>query len=222
MKARSLHNWRLTPSQAVALQNELSGLVIRDEFPRDVRTIAGVDISISRRNKVARGAVVILGYPELEPLETRVAERPLDFPYIPGLLSFREIPVILDACEKMVNVPDLIVVDGQGVAHPRRFGLASHLGVILDRPTVGCAKSRLCGQHQQAGPERGRWTELLDGDEVIGAVLRTRTNVKPLYISTGHRITLEAAIRWVLNCGRGYRLPEPTRLAHQAAGKKTG
>ncbi|MFO8010405.1 MAG: deoxyribonuclease V [Dehalococcoidia bacterium] len=222
MIARSLHNWRLTPSQAVAIQNELSGLVIREELPRDVRTIAGVDISISRQNRVARGAVVILGYPELEPLETCVAERTLDFPYVPGLLSFREIPVILDACEKVVNAPDLIIVDGQGVAHPRRFGLASHLGVILDRPTVGCAKSRLCGEHQQAGPERGQWTELLDGDEVIGAVLRTRSNVKPLYISTGHRITLEAAIRWVLNCGRGYRLPEPTRLAHQAAGKKIG
>jgi deoxyribonuclease V len=164
--------------------------------------------------------VVVLSYPELELVESRIVEREVAFPYVPGLLSFREAPIILAACEKLVNSPDLILVDGQGLAHPRRLGLASHLGLLWDRPTIGCAKSRLCGEHGPIGAGRGEHTELVDGEEVIGAVLRTRMNVKPLYISIGHKINLEAAMQWVLNCGGGYRLPEPTRLAHQVAGGK--
>ena len=139
----------------------------------------------------------------------------------PIFLGFREAPIILDACAKLINIPDLILVDGQGLAHPRRLGLACHLGLLWDRPTIGCAKSRLCGEHGPIGIGRGEHTELVGGQEVIGAVLRTRTNVKPLYISSGHKVNLEAAIQWVLNCGGGYRLPEPTRLAHQVAGGKT-
>jgi len=167
---------------------------------------------------MARAAVVLLGFPELDSLEVHTAESEIRFPYVPGLLSFREAPVILDACEGLTRVPDLIVVDGQGLAHPRRVGLASHLGLLWGRPTIGCAKSRLCGEHGPLGLERGSRAALTDGGQTIGMVLRTRTGVKPLFVSTGHLISLEAAVKWVLACGRGYRLPEPTRLAHQAAG----
>ena len=185
-----------------------------------MKRVAGVDISVDRKGNIARGAVVILSYPQLEPLESQVAERPIEYPYVPGLLTFREAPVILQACEQLSHNPDLILVDGQGIAHPRRLGLAAHLGILLDCPTIGCAKSRLCGEHLTVGTELGDYVELLDGDEVIGAVLRTRTNVKPLYVSIGHRIDLASAIQWVINCSKGYRLPEPTRLAHQVAGGK--
>jgi deoxyribonuclease V len=148
----------------------------------------------------------------------KVVERKVTLPYIPGLLSFREAPLIVAACEELSNVPDLILVDGQGIAHPRRLGLASHLGLFLDVPTVGCAKSRLCGKHKPVGEKVGSYTELVDNGDVIGAVLRTKVGVKPIYVSIGHKISLSSARKWVLNCCRGYRLPEPTRLAHLAAG----
>ncbi len=177
-----------------------------------------MDISVDRKENVARGAVVVLSYPQLEPIESQMAEMPIEYPYVPGLLTFREAPVILKACEQLSHNPDLMLVDGQGIAHPRRLGLAAHLGILLDCPTIGCAKSRLCGDHLPVGDERGDCVDLRDGDEIIGAVVRTRTNVKPLYISIGHRIDLPSAIQWVLNCSKGYRLPEPTRRAHQVAG----
>jgi deoxyribonuclease V len=180
--------------------------------------IAGVDIAVGKANEIAQAAVVVLSYPELRLVAVELVQGKLEFPYIPGLLSFRESPLILAACRKLSLTPDLIIVDGQGVAHPRRLGLASHLGLFLDVPTIGCAKSRLCGSHDIPTEEAGSYTEVLDKGEVIGAALRTRTGVKPLYISTGHRINLENAIYWVLQCCRGYRLPEPTRLAHLAAG----
>ncbi len=218
MKAQKLHDWQVTAAQAISIQRELARLVVKEGEPRQVRLVAGVDISVSNKRDLARGAVVVLSYPALELVESQIVEKEVDFPYVPGLLSFREAPIILDACAKLINIPDLILVDGQGLAHPRRLGLASHLGLLWDRPTIGCAKSRLCGKHGPIGTGRGEHTELVDGEEVIGAVLRTRTNVKPLYISSGHKVNLEAAIQWVLNCGGGYRLPEPTRLAHQVAG----
>ena len=220
MKAQKLHDWQVTAAQAISIQRKLARLVVKEGEPRQVRLVAGVDISVSNRRELARGAAVVLRYPSLELVESQVVEREVGFPYVPGLLSFREAPIILGVCEKLINIPDLILVDGQGLAHPRRLGLASHLGLLWDRPTIGCAKSRLCGKHGPVGAGRGEHTELVDGAEVIGAVLRTRMNVKPLYISIGHRINLEAAIQWVLNCGGGYRLPEPTRLAHQVAGGK--
>jgi deoxyribonuclease V len=182
------------------------------------RLVAGIDISAPDTQGVARGAVVVLHYPELNIVEVKVTQGKITFPYVPGLLSFRESPLILAACEKLRNVPDLILIDGQGIAHPRRFGLASHVGLFLDLSTIGCAKSILCGQHQPVGEEIGSHAELLDKGELIGAVLRTKAGVKPIYVSVGHKIDLTSAWQWVINCCRGYRLPEPTRLAHLAAG----
>lgn len=181
------------------------------------RLIAGVDISVNRGRKSAIAAVVVLDYPGLNPVERQTVEGYLGFPYIPGLLSFREAPLILAACARLELTPDLLLVDGQGLAHPLRCGLASHLGVLLDVPTIGCAKSRLCGSHEPPGIQEGDFAELIDEGEVIGAVVRTRRGVKPVYTSIGHRVDLQAAIRWTLACCRGYRLPEPTRLAHIAA-----
>jgi len=197
------------------VQQELRRRVDLRSLDREVERVAGVDVGI--RDEVATAAVVVLGFPDLELAEVRVAREPVRMPYIPGLLSFRECPAVAAAWEALVLEPDVVLVDGQGIAHPRRLGIAAHLGLLIDRPTVGCAKSRLCGKHGEPGEERGAHVPLRDGDEVIGAVVRTRTRVKPLYVSPGHRITLEESIRYVLECGRGYRLPEPTRLAHQAA-----
>jgi len=182
------------------------------------RLIAGVDMAVNKRGGMATAAVVVLGYPELNLVETRVVSGEINFPYVPGLLSFRESPLILAACEQLTLTPDLILVDGQGIAHPRRIGLASHLGLFLDTPTIGCAKSRLCGRHETPTIEAGGYAELVDSGEVIGAALRTKSGVNPVYVSIGHRIDLRSAICWVLECCRGYRLPEPTRLAHLAAG----
>lgn len=218
MKAAYLHHWRVDRAEALELQQKLAEKVRRTGEADSVRYIAGVDISAGRFQEMATAAVVVMSYPELKPVEIRVVKGRLNFPYIPGLLSFREAPLILAACERLEVVPGLIMVDGQGIAHPRRLGLASHLGLFLNVPTIGCAKSRLCGGHEIAGIEPGSYAELVDGGEVIGAVLRTRHGVKPLYVSIGHRIDLRHAIRMVMDCCRGYRLPEPTRLAHLAAG----
>jgi deoxyribonuclease V len=212
------HDWQVSPAEAIAIQKELAAEVRRTGDINALRYIAGVDISVNRWAKTGVGAVVVLNYPGLEVVETSVVTDRIGFPYVPGLLSFRESPLILAACEKLTVTPDIIIVDGQGIAHPRRMGLASHLGLCLDVPTIGCAKSRLCGRHVEPGNEAGSFTDLVDGGEVIGAVLRTRTGVKPVHVSIGHRIDLVGAIDWVLKCCRGYRLPEPTRLAHQAAG----
>jgi deoxyribonuclease V len=218
MKVTKLHGWRVSPAQAMEIQMRLASQVSRVGEVTNPRLIAGVDISVDREARTGTGAVVVLSYPGLELVETKVVRDQLDFPYVPGLLSFREAPFILAACESLTVKPDLIMVDGQGIAHPRRMGLASHLGLFLETPTIGCAKSRLCGQHEAPGTEAGDYADLIDRDEVIGAVLRTRSGVNPIYVSIGHGIDLPAAIHWVLACCRGYRLPEPTRLAHLAAG----
>jgi len=183
----------------------------------DVRFVAGADISSPDTWGVARAAVVVLSYPELSIVEVKVTEAEMTFPYIPGLLSFRESPLILAACEELDSVPDLVLIDGHGIAHPRRFGLASHVGLLLDLPTIGCAKSVLCGRHGPLGEEAGSYAELVDNGEVIAAALRTKSGVKPVYVSVGHKIDLASASRWVMECCRGYRLPEPARLAHLAA-----
>ena len=200
------------------LQLELAGQVLRSGDITSPQLIAGVDISVDRVAGTGTGAVVVLSYPGLDLVEVKVVTDRLTFPYVPGLLSFRESPLILAACEKLTVTPDLIMVDGQGIAHPRRMGLASHLGLFLDTPTIGCAKSRLCGRHEAPSAEPGSYAELLDGGEVIGAALRTKAGVKPVYVSIGHKIDLPTAVHWVLACCRGYRLPEPARLAHLAAG----
>jgi len=219
VKVKSLHDWQLSTSQAKEIQLRLATRVSRKNEVTPPRYIAGLDISVSRFRKTALGAAVVLRYPELTVAETQVAYGKLDFPYIPGLLSFRELPLTLAACEKLNITPDLIIVDGQGIAHPRRFGLASHLGLFLDTPTIGCAKSLLCGSHCEPGTEPGSYALITDKDETIGVALRTKHRVKPVYVSIGHRIDLETAIYWILECCRGYRLPEPTRFAHQAAGR---
>lgn len=213
-----MHDWR-TPAyaQAVELQRKLAERVSRNGTVDSPRYIAGVDMSFKRGDADAVAAVVVLSYPDFETVETKVARGRLDFPYIPGLLSFRELPLTLAACRQLSITPDLFLVDGQGIAHPRRLGIASHLGLFLDAPTIGCAKSRLCGEYDDPEREAGSYSHLLDGEETIGAVLRTRESVKPVYVSTGHNIDLAGAMRWVLACCRGYRLPEPARRAHQAA-----
>jgi deoxyribonuclease V len=182
-----------------------------------VRLVAGVDVGV--RNETARAAVVVLTYPELAPVETSVIDAPVVFPYVPGLLAFRECPAVLRAFESLRHEPDLIIVDGQGLAHPRRFGIACHVGVILDRPTIGCAKSRLVGVHDEPGAMAGAWASLRDGGEVIGAAVRSKNGANPLYVSVGHKVDLDTAIRYVLACCRGYRLPETSRQAHRAAGQ---
>ncbi len=210
-----LHRWDLTPKDAVALQKRLAASVeVQDRLPRSVATVAGVDVSYEKWGREFFAGIVVLSFPELEPLVEATARGRVDFPYIPGLLSFRELPVVLDAFRRLQLVPDLVLVDGQGIAHPRRLGIASHLGLWLDRPTIGCAKSRLCGDHEQPGGNKGDRAELRDGDEVIGTVLTSRARVKPLYISPGHRLGCETAADLALACCRRYRLPEPTRLAH--------
>jgi len=218
MRVAGLHDWQVSTAQAMEIQVKLAAQVSRAGEVASPRLVAGVDISVNRVTGTGTGAVAVLSYPELDLVETRVVTDRLEFPYVPGLLSFRESPLILAACERLDAAPDLIMVDGQGIAHPRRIGLASHLGLFLGTPTIGCAKSRLCGCHDMPGAEAGNYADLVDGGEVIGAALRTRAGVNPVYVSIGHRIDLPAAIHWVLRCCRGYRLPEPTRLAHLAAG----
>lgn len=214
MHIRHLDPWDGTPAEAVRLQERLRSQVIVENRPGEVRTVAGVDVAVA--SGVARAAVVVLSCPELELLEIARAERPVTFPYIPGLLAFREAPVVLAACEVLRIEPDLFLFDGHGLAHPRRMGLACHLGLCLDKPAIGCAKSRLCGEHDELPPDAGAWVPLRDGPEPIGAVVRTRTGARPVYVSIGHKVDLEAAIRWVLGTVRGHCLPDPCRLAHRA------
>ena len=218
MKVERLHSWQVSTAEALDIQRRLARQVSRSSQVITPRFIAGVDISAEKAQGMATGAVVVLEYPELELVETQVVQGRPNFPYVPGLLSFRESPLTLAACEKLTITPDLILVDGQGIAHPRRLGLASHLGLLLDTPTIGCAKSLLCGQHEEPGFDAGSYIEVVDKGETIGVALRTRAGVKPIYVSIGHKVDLETAIYWVMNCCRGYRLPEPTRLAHLAAG----
>lgn len=218
MQVRHRHPWQVTPAQARDIQVTLAGQVSRECQVGPVGLVAGVDISSDRSGGLATGAVVVLAYPGMTLVEKSVVRREVDFPYVPGLLSFREAPLILAAWEKLDCSPDLLLVDGQGIAHPRRLGLASHIGLLLDLPAIGCAKSLLCGSHGPLGDEAGSYAEITDGDEVVGAALRTRQGVRPIYVSVGHKVDLPSALSWVLNCCRGRRLPEPTRQAHVTAG----
>ena len=187
-------------------------------IPPRPRYIAGTDISGEDKDGYAVGAVVVVSYPDLEVAEVaRSMVRP-EFPYVPGLLSFRETPVLIAALERLYLKPDILMVDGHGLAHPRRFGIACHLGLLLDVPTIGCAKSILTGRYQELAPEAASRADLVDRGDVIGAAVRTRRSVSPVYISIGNRVDLESAVKWTLACCKGYRIPEPTRLAHQAAG----
>lgn len=221
MQIPPVHRWDVSFEEAVAIQNELRSRVSLTDDPKlnepgGVRLIAGVDMSAKG---VARAAVVVLSFPDLQVVETVRAERPLDFPYVPGFLSFREGAAVLAAFEQLQHTPDLIMFDGQGIAHPRRLGIAAHLGVLLDIPSLGCAKSLLVGKLDgELAAERGASVPLVHRREVVGAAVRTRSNVQPVYISPGQRISVETAVRYALACSTGkLRLPEPTRLAHNAA-----
>lgn len=207
------HPWDLAPAEAGKLQRRLARYVRETPLLHPLRTVAGVDVGV--KGGRARAAVVVVDVNTLTPLAQTVYEMPVPFPYVPGLLAFRELPAILAALERLPALPDVILCDAQGRAHPRRLGLASHLGVLIDHPTVGCAKSRLVGSHPPLPEARGAWVPLQDNEEVVGAVVRTRAGVKPVYVSVGHRITLEEAIQVVLACSPRYRLPEPLRLAHR-------
>jgi len=216
MKIRRLHAWNLDYRQAVQVQEQLAGRVVEGPPLAHVETVAAADVSAGKREEWIIAAVVVVRLPDLEVVETSEAGMKAAWPYVPGCLSFREAPVVLEAFRQLRTVPDVVLIDGQGVAHPRRLGLASHLGLALEVPTIGCAKSRLVGEGRgPLGLKRGSRQPLCDGAERIGTVLRTRTGVKPLYVSVGHRIDLASAERWVLATASRFRLPEPARLAHQ-------
>jgi deoxyribonuclease V len=214
------YQWPTTTSGALSIQKQLSSSVSRNNCIINPKYIAGVDMSAPDSSGYARAAVVLLNYPQLDLIECQTFREKPALPYIPGLLSFRECPIVIKACEKLSISPQLIIVDGQGIAHPRRFGIASHLGVLLDIPTIGCAKSRLCGTYQPPQEPSGCYSSLIDHDEKVGVALRTRKGTKPLFISIGHKVDLQSAVRWILNTCKGYRLPEPSRLAHLAASGK--
>jgi deoxyribonuclease V len=222
VEVHDIHRWDVSVAEAKRIQLGLADKVVRKGSLDAVELIAGVDISGANSDGMSRGAIVVLRYPAMEVVERSVVTMAVGFPYVPGLLSFREMPLILAACRKLSARPDLFIADAQGIAHPRRLGLAAHLGLVLDVPTIGCAKSILCGRHGDLGEEPGDRASLVDGDEVVGSALRTKRRVKPVYVSVGHRIDLDEACRWVLECCRGYRLPEPTRLAHQTASGRIG
>lgn len=225
MKIDPIHPWNLGVKEAIALQKRLRKRLRRRPPLKlgDIATVAGADIAIDSRGTTAIGAVVVLTFPALEPVEARTVRARLAFPYVPGLLSFREIPVLLVALSKIKAEVDVLLCDGQGIAHPRGIGLASHLGLCIGIPTIGCAKSRLVGEHGPVGTERGSFAPLIYRGARVGSVVRTRTGVKPLFVSPGHMIDMASSRRIVLACAPRFRLPEPTRLAHIAAGaaKKT-
>jgi deoxyribonuclease V len=229
MRLSVKHKWDVTTAEARRIQEELrERWEAKDRFGT-IRTVAGLDAAfvlkgsqafrkpsrcnITREANRAIGAVVVFSYPEMRELERAYAEVPLEFPYVPGFLSFREIPALLAALGKLRRMPDLLFCDGQGYAHPRRMGLASHLGIVLDVPSIGCAKSVLIGEHGPVGRKQGDWSAIRDGEETIGAALRTRTDCRPVYISSGHRVSLETALRLTLSVGDGTRVPRPTREA---------
>ncbi len=218
MILKELHPWDVTVEEAKDIQRRLASQVsLANDTPREVNYVAGVDISPPDSQGIATGAVVVLAFPALEVREVKLSHAKPGMPYIPGLLSFREVPVLVGALEALTLTPDIILVDGQGYAHPRRFGIACHLGLLTDIPSIGCAKSILRGHHGPLDEEEGAQAPLVDGEEVIGLALRTRKDVAPIYVSIGHKIALESAAHWVMACCQGRRIPEPTRLAHQAA-----
>ncbi|HJQ34935.1 MAG TPA: deoxyribonuclease V [Pyrinomonadaceae bacterium] len=211
---KQLHEWSLAPREAVELQKRLRGQVRIEPLKRKVETVAGADISFNKFDPTIYAAVVVLRLPKLEVVEEVGIVSETKFPYVPGLLSFRESPSVLEAWARLKTEPDAVMFDGQGLAHPRRVGIACHVGLIINRPTFGCAKSVLVGKYEEPGEEKGSWTPLVDKGETVGAAVRTKTRVQPIYVSPGHLIDLDGAIDLTLRCDGGYRQPEPTRRAH--------
>ncbi len=219
MKIHHRHKWNLTPEAAIALQKQLRTEVVSDK-PLDlsaIRLVAGVDVSV--KDDMSQAAIVVATFPDLQPIETSLASRPTPFPYIPGLLTFREGPVLETAFEQLQHVPDVFIFDGMGIAHPRRMGIATHIGLWVQKPTIGCGKTLLVGKFDELPAERGAYRPLIHRDEVIGAAVRTRAGVSPVYISPGHLADLPTSIEFILRCTPKYRLPEPIRMAHNAAGQ---
>lgn len=217
MKVNRLHSWPDSIADARAIQEKFRDKVITTGRINKVTRVAGLDIGFENQGRTTRAAIAVLSFPDLSLIETRLVRAATTFPYVPGFLSFRELPAAIAAFKKLQNCPDVILCDGQGIAHPRRFGLACHLGLWLNLPTIGVAKSRLTGTHKEPGSKKGKWSPLMDGEEQIGVVLRTRDNVKPVYVSIGHKINLGTAIKLTLACTTKYRLPETTRHAHKLA-----
>lgn len=209
-----LHDWSLTPREAVELQKGLRASVRVVPLKKKIETVAGADISFNKYDPTLYAGIVVLRLPTLEVIEEVGVVSETKFPYVPGLLSFRESPSVLEAWAKLKTEPDAVMFDGQGIAHPRRVGIASHVGLLINRPTLGCAKSVLVGKFEEPGEERGAWTPMIDKGETIGAALRTKTRVQPIYVSPGHLIDLAGAVELTLACDGGYRQPEPTRRAH--------
>ncbi len=218
MQTTAPHRWDVTPDEAIAIQQQLRDQVsTHDDLPADPTTVAGVDVGFEQNWTITRAAIAVLRLADLSLQAHAIARRPTSFPYIPGLLSFREVPTVLDALAQLDPAPDLLLVDGQGYLHPRRCGIACHLGVLTGLPTIGVGKSYFIGEHVPVPDERGAWVPVTDAGEVIGAALRTRPRTRPLYISSGHRISLPTAISYVMRCTTRFRLPETTRLAHRLA-----
>lgn len=218
MRLQDLHSWDLSVAEAVELQKQLASRVVRQGTPANVRLVAAADVAYVERApawaaSTARAAIVVMSYPGFGVVEHHVAQTPVRFPYVPGLLSFREIPALITALELVESSPDLLLVDGHGYAHPRRMGIACHLGLLSGIPTIGCAKSRLCGEANEPMGTRGSVVPLIDHDETVGSVVRTKDDVKPLFASSGHLIGLEAAVDWVLRLAPTHRVPEPARIA---------
>ena len=214
MEVSDLHPWEVSYKEAVRIQAKLRDKVNLQTIDKKIEYIAGLDVSYEKKSNKMWAGVVVLGFASLNRAEERLSQREVSFPYIPGLLSFREIPVLLDALRKVEIEPDIIFCDGQGIAHPRGLGLASHLGVLLQKPTIGCAKSRLVGAHNEVGESKGNWAYLIYQNRIVGAVVRTKSNVKPMYVSQGYGVAFDDCIKFVLETCSDYRIPEPTRQAH--------
>jgi deoxyribonuclease V len=219
MRYKKLHPWKVTPAEGKKIQEELrERVVLHDDFPQ-VELIAGADLSIDKESNRGFAGVIVYTFPDLDEVERRHAHCKLTMPYIPGLLAFREAPALLKAFEKVKHEPDAIMFDGQGIAHPRWMGIATHMGLVLDKPTIGCAKSRLIGSFEEPGPEVGDQSRLAHEGETIGVVLRTRRNVKPIFVSQGHRISLRTCVDITLQCVDGYLIPKLTREADHFVGE---
>lgn len=216
------YSWPQNVQEAIAIQNSLRPQIVLDDDFGPVHAVAGVDVGFEEGGTVSRGALAVLSYPSLELVEHAIARKTTSFPYVPGLLAFREVPVLLEGLERLQETPDLLLCDGHGYAHPRRIGLACHLGLICGLPAIGVGKRVLVGQHEPVGEEPGSWQPLLHEEETIGAVLRTRRGVKPVVVSVGHRVSLATALYFVQQCTPRYRLPEPIRWAHRLASENTG
>jgi len=210
-----MQNWKVNPSEAVQIQQELRNKIVLKKLDKDIQYIAGTDISLNLDSDIAYAGIIVLDYGTLQPVAYAAAMGKIDFPYIPGLLSFREIPALMQAWEQLPVQPDVVMVDGHGIAHPRRMGIATHFGLVIDTPTLGCAKKILTGKYAMPLPEKGSYSEIKSREEVLGYALRTRTNVKPVFVSPGHLITHIESLQIAQHCAVKYRLPEPTRLAHQ-------